>query len=125
MILLFDTDVLIDLLREKQKTGLEVEKLIEEANQITCSVITVGEIYSGMRKGEEKATKGLLQDLLKEEITEEIAEYAGCLKGNTKTHQLHLDDCIIAATAILTGATLVTKNVKHYPFKELKVRTIP
>lgn len=124
MILLFDTDVLIDLLREKQKTGLEVEHLIEDAEQISCSVITVGEILSGIRKGEEEATKGLLRDLIKEDVTEKIAEYAGHLKERTKTHQLHLDDCLIAATAILTGATLVTKNIKHYPFKELKVHAI-
>jgi predicted nucleic acid-binding protein len=120
MNLIFDTDVLIDLLRGKDETARQVEKLTEEADELGCSVITVGEIFSGMKGNEEKGTKELLNDLLKETVTEEVAELAGHLKGKTKSHQLALDDCLIAATALLKGATLVTKNIKHYPFENLK-----
>jgi len=33
-------------------------------------------------------------------------------------------DVIIAATAIAYGLTLITKNVKHYPFPGLEVKEI-
>ncbi len=124
MMLLFDSDVLIDLLRGKEKTGLQVEKLLDEGDEMACSVITVAEIHAGMKKGEEKSTGLLLNDLMKENVTEEIAQWGGILKGSTKSHQLCLDDCLIAATALVKGAILVTKNVKHYPFKNLKVEKI-
>ena len=124
MTLLFDSDVLIDLLRGKQKTGIEVEQLIEKADEILCSVITVAEIIGGMKSEEKEATEGLLKDLIKVEVTEEIARLAANIKWKTKTHQLHLDDCLIAASALQTKAQLVTKNAKHYPFKELSVYRI-
>jgi predicted nucleic acid-binding protein len=74
-----------------------------------------------MRDSEEKNTILLLQDLIKEPVNESIAELAGNLRRKTKSHQLWLDDTLIAATAIQSNATLVTKNAKHYPFKNLKV----
>lgn len=124
MILLFDTDVLIDLLRGKQKTGLQVEKLTDEAETLLCSVITVAEVFAGMKKNEIHVTEALLKDLIKVELTEETARMAANLKRETKSQQLSLDDCFIAASAIKTGAELVTKNGKHYPFKSLKVHLI-
>jgi len=33
-------------------------------------------------------------------------------------------DVIIAATAMVYGLTLVTKNIKHYPFPELEIKEI-
>ena len=46
---------------------------------------------------------------------------AGSFKGTTKSHSLELDDCMIAATAFCTGATLATVNGKHYPMKEIRI----
>ena len=124
MTLLLDSDVMIDLLRAKQKTGIEVEKLIEQADEILCSVITVAEILAGMREDELEATEGLLKDLIKVEATEEIARLAGDMKRKTISHKLSLDDCLIADSALQAKSQLVTKNAKHYPFKGLNVHSI-
>lgn len=119
--LLFDTDVLIEILRGNKKVVAEVRHLTESAHLLSCSCITVGEIFAGMKAHEEKATRKLLNGLIKIPVTEKIAELAGTLKSKTRSHALYLDDCIIAATALSNGITLVTKNIKHYPFKELSV----
>lgn len=123
MILLFDTDVLIDILRGKQETGIEVDKLTDNADELVCSVITVAELLAGMKKSEASATEGLLKDLIKMDVTEEIARIASHLKS-IKSHKISLDDCLIAASALTINAQLVTKNGKHYPFKELNLRVI-
>ncbi len=124
MNIIFDTDVLIDILRNREETALQVEDALENADTLACSVVTVGEIFAGVRKGEEESTKYILDSLTKIDVGEEIAEYAGNLKRNTKSHSLFLDDCMIAASAILSDSVLFTKNAKHYPFKNLKIRVI-
>lgn len=124
MMFIFDTDVLIDILRNKNETILQVEEWTYKADVLACSVITIAEIFTGMRRDEEKKTRELLDSLTKLPLSEEAAEIAGRLKGSTKSHQLHLDDCLIAATVLEKGATLFTKNKKHYPFKGLKVHAI-
>lgn len=124
MIFLFDTDVLIDILRNREETIRQVEEWTYKADILACSVVTVAEIFAGLRKGEEKKTRELLESLTKLTVTEEAAERAGEFKKETKSHQLYLDDCMIAATALVNDAVLFTKNVKHYPFKALKLERI-
>lgn len=124
MIFIFDTDVIIDILRDKKETILQVEEWSYKADVLACSMITIAEIFAGMRANEEKKTRELLDSLTKLPINEEVAEIAGRLKISTKSHQLALDDCLIAATAMENDATLFTKNIKHYPFKNLKVHAI-
>lgn len=124
MNIIFDTDVIIDVLRGNEKTANQIENSLETADVLGCSTISVGEIFAGMRKNEEKATKELLNSLKKFDVNEKIAERAGLLKRDTKSHNLFLDDCLIAATGIEYNAVLFTKNAKHYPFKSLKVQKV-
>ncbi|MBI2463691.1 type II toxin-antitoxin system VapC family toxin [Candidatus Peregrinibacteria bacterium] len=117
---ILDTDVIIDILRNNQKTIRQVERF--SADRVPCcSCITIGEVYAGMLPKEEKLTQKFFQSLTKIPVTEKIAELAGRMKFFTKTHQLWLDDCLIAATAFENQSVLVTKNVKHYPFKDIEV----
>lgn len=124
MIFLFDTDVLIDILRDREETVRQVEEWTYKADILACSVVTVAEIFAGMHKEEEKRTRELLESLQKIPVTEEVAELAGLFKKETKSHQLYLDDCMIAATASVQDAILFTKNVKNYPFKGFKLQKI-
>lgn len=119
--ILFDTDVLIDLLRGKALTREQVSPLIGGA-YLMCSVITVGELFAGMFPEEKTATETLIQSLVRMPVTEEIARLAGELRNKEK--RLELLDCLIAATAISLDAELLTKNIKHYPMKGLQVRQI-
>lgn len=122
--LFFDTDVLIDILKNNRKTIEQVRFLTNDAEEFCCSTINVAEIFAGMRPNEEDQTKKLLDGLIHFDVSSKIAEFAGRMKFETKTHTLWLDDCLIAATAIMNECVLVTKNVKHYPFRALKLEKI-
>jgi predicted nucleic acid-binding protein len=117
--LLLDTDILINLLRGNVATRDFLADSLEE-HELCCSVISVAEIWTGMRPHEEQATRSLVDSLKIVEINRAIAEKAGSFKGTTKSHALELDDCLIAASAFCTGATLATGNGKHYPMKDIR-----
>jgi len=120
-ILLFDTDVLIDLLRGNQKTLDQVNE-IQQGLALYCSIITVAEIYAGMFPSEKKSTDALLDSFVHIPVHEEIAKLAGKLRNKHK--RIELMDCLIAASAMYLDATLLTKNGKHYPMKGLHLKVI-
>lgn len=117
---LLDTDVLIDLLRGREATKAFLHEVAGHSIPC-CSVISVAEIYVGMRPEEEADTVNLLDGLVIVLLTREIAEAAGRFKRRTKSRQLELADCLIAATAFMEGAALATGNVKDYPIPEITV----
>ena len=118
---LFDTDIIIDFLRGKLGAK-KVMVSIKDEDVPCCSVITVAEIRAGMKEPEEQATMALLDSLDILTIDKKIAQLAGDLKRKTKQQQLELDDCFIAATAIMHQAILITHNLKHYPHKDLMLK---
>ncbi len=118
--LLLDTDVLIDVLRGRDTARARLVDLISRFVPC-CSVITVAEIYAGMRQEEEDATRMLLDGLIMIPVTGETAELAGRLRYKAKSRRLELADCLIAATALIESATLATGNVKDYPFADLSL----
>ena len=118
---LVDTDVLIEFLRGNPKAKEFLSTLIRDSD-IFCSVITVAEIGSGIRAGEEERTRELLDSLEVLDITRSVAEKAGDYKRTIRSHALELDDCLVAATAAAAGAALATGNAKHYPMRDIEVR---
>jgi predicted nucleic acid-binding protein len=121
--LLLDTDILINLLRGNADARDFLANSLEE-NELLCSVISVAEIWAGMRPHEELATRRLLDSLKIVDVNCAMAMKAGSFKGTTNSHSLELDDCLIAATAFCTGATLATGNGKHYPMKDILKRVV-
>jgi predicted nucleic acid-binding protein len=122
-IVLLDTDILINLLRGRERARFYVQEAASR-RAVGCSVITVAEIYAGMRPHEKEQTDALLGSLEIMEVTRAIAEKAGTYKASVKGHALELDDCIIAATAYEMRATLATGNGKHYPMKDIKKEVV-
>lgn len=88
------------------------------------SIITITELYSRVREGNEKE---LLDDFSKEFhlaiLNETCAQKAGLFRRDYgKSHGVGLADCIIAATAENLGSTLITLNKKHFPMiKKVRV----
>ncbi len=70
-----------------------------------------------MRKAEEDGTRALLSTLVWHSVDAEIAEEAGALGREWLPSHYTIDtaDLAIAATAICTGARLLTRNVRHFP----------
>lgn len=116
---LFDTDILIDHLLNKQGATETILKFKNEKN--FCSVITLGEILFGMRENEKDKTFKLLDGLKTIDVTKQIILLAHDVKTGAKGFDLELYDCIIAATAITEDLILVTKNARYYPDKRIKI----
>jgi predicted nucleic acid-binding protein len=118
---LFDTGILIDVLRDVPGAKAALKKYSKERNFL--SAITAGEILFGMKPGEEEITAKLLNQFVIIPADEELMYDAAGVKQRAKGHALELYDCIIAATAIKHSFTLVTRNARHYPDKAIKLFT--
>ena len=119
--LLLDTDVLIDYLRGDKRA---VEFLESVEADLVVSAITVAELFVGAKGDEEE--RSLEKFLLAFEIlpvTTEVARLGGIIRRDYKaSHGTGLADALIAATARLYLAILVTFNVRHFPmFSEVRV----
>jgi hypothetical protein len=112
--LLIDTDVLIDYLRGQPDAIQYLENLAEN---ILISVITVAELYSGVREGKELQILELFLSTFQIiHVSKEIAIRGGLYRRNFgKSHNVGLADALIAATTEIKDATLVTLNQKHFP----------
>lgn len=111
---MIDTDVIIDYLRGKSDAVAYIEGL---ANPLLISVITVAELYSGVREGDERKALGSFVSAFElVAVTNDMAVKGGLFcRDYRKSHNVGLADAIIAATAEAKGATLVTLNDKHFP----------
>ena len=120
--MLIDSDILIDHLRKEKKA---LDFLDDETGRETLlflSVISRAEIYAGLRKGEEESINSLFEVIAPVNIDSSIADKAGeYLKKFSKSHALNIGDAIIAATASEMGLILATRNIKHYPMKDISV----
>ena len=123
MILLLDTTVLIDVLRARAQRRQLLAELVEAGHTLATTAINVGELYAGMRAGEEARTEALLGNLACYAITERIARKAGTLKRDFRQQgiTLSLTDMIVAATAMEENLTLMTDNRRDFPMPELKL----
>jgi predicted nucleic acid-binding protein len=119
---LLDSDILINHLRKKTRMQAYLGEL-QPATRFACSTITVAEVYAGMRSPEETATRHLVEGLVHFPITTPVAEKAAELQKELRKigRTIPLADCLIAATALLEKATLVTANARHYPMVPNKI----
>lgn len=114
MTVLFDTSVVIDILRAAEP-ALAYARTLDSPP--ACSEITRVEVVRGLRSGERRATERLLASLTWIPVDEAIARRAGELgRKFRRSHQgLATADLIIAATAAEFGLDLATMNVRHFP----------
>ncbi len=127
MIVLLDTNILIDILNNRWGRRDYFTKLIENGATFASCAVTIAEIYAGMRPREARITAETLGLLDYYETTQSAAKLGGEIvaawarKGITLT----LTDTLIAAVAIEHGLSLATDNVKHFPMPELQLVTVP
>jgi len=118
---LFDTDVLVEHLKGNQAaTTLLLQA--SAIGQAACSVLTRFELLAGMRSNERSEIRGLLDSLNNIEASVDIATRAGeWARTYRRSHEgISAIDYLVAATAEIHGADLLTQNVKHFPmFPEL------
>jgi predicted nucleic acid-binding protein len=127
VILLLDTTVLLDALRARQNRRSLLAELVTGGHVLATTAINIGEVYAGMRRGEESKTEAFLSSLDCYPLTSAIARRAGCLKSARaqKGRTLSLPDMMVAATALEHGLTLMTDNRKDFPLTELNFYPLP
>jgi len=111
-----DASVLIDVLRNYEPAVELFERLAEEEAQLVSSYVVRTEVLSGMRRGEERGTRALLDLIEWLPVGEPESEAAGALgrrylKGNPG---IDTPDLLLAELAERLGAELLTTNVKHF-----------
>ncbi len=99
---LVDTDVFIDHLRGARPIPVSAARL-------SYSVITRAELFAGNRGLD--AVGRLLAPLEELPVNRGIAELAGGIRRDTR---IELPDALIAATALLHGAALATRNREDF-----------
>lgn len=111
---LLDSDILVEYLRNRPPALDYVDTL--EGN-LLISVITVAELIAGARNQFERQSIELFLSALEViPIDYAIAKQGGLFRQQYKqSHGTGLDDALIAATAELTGATLISFNRRHFP----------
>ena len=119
---LVDTDIVIDFLR-RQDYARELLVRWAEEGILAISTLTHLEIYQGIKTGEENATSAFLDGLISAVVDVPIARQAGKLLGEFRSRGMTVGivDAVIAATALQFGVPLLTNNVEHYPFPDLKI----
>jgi len=121
-LIIFDTDVLIWILRGKREVIEKAKQIIEDTNgYVYITPVQIAEVYAGARKKEIPDIEKLLNSFRHVEINNEIGKLAGELMGKyRKSHNVELADSLIASCCIVYGFKLWTFNKKHYPMIKKK-----
>ncbi|MCG9966584.1 type II toxin-antitoxin system VapC family toxin [Pelotomaculum terephthalicicum JT] len=119
---LLDTTILIDLFRGRQEAIVFLDKLSQEGSLFVCPIV-VSEIFSGVRPQEMSKVEVFFEAMNYCAIDYRTAKRAGLYKRDfqKKGITLSISDALIAATAVDYSLTLVTKNVRHFPMKDLSI----
>jgi len=108
-----DTNAIIYYLHAEESVCVFIDTSIRNASPLYMSVITEAELFRfpGLPPHEESAIIDLLPAFSIVPLDSYIARMAGALG---RVHNLKLADSIIAATALFTGTTLVTRNARDF-----------
>ena len=117
-----DTDIFVDFLRGFEKAKNFFEKIKEEADVIYFSAVTESELISGKEcnKIERRAEiLEILSNFTKVSVVNQIAVKAGDF---TRIYKIEIPDSIIAATAFVMKADLISRN--EADFKKINEITL-
>jgi predicted nucleic acid-binding protein len=122
MIVLVDSDILIEVTRARDVATLEKwAELAVSDHAIMCSPVSVAELWHGARPREHQALGDLFRALICVPVDAETGKQAGeYLRAFHKSHAVELGDALIAAAALQQRALLWTRNRKHYPMKGIR-----
>lgn len=120
---LIDSDILIDYLNGRSLAVSLLQQFAQRNDLLSISPISVTEVFAGTAPAGHGLTEKFLKSFQLELPDFEIARHAGEYLFNFKKKgiTLALSDTTIAATAKIKNLILVTRNLKHYPMKDIVV----
>jgi predicted nucleic acid-binding protein len=117
MSVVFDTSILIDILRN-DRAALHYVGGVPEVP--ACSEVTRVEVVRGLRSAERTKAEQLFRTIRWLPVDEPTARRAGELGRRWDRHQpgISLADLVVAATTEQLDGELATTNVRHFPMFE-------
>jgi predicted nucleic acid-binding protein len=114
---LLDTSVVIDHLRGSSPAVDILAEIAEAGEPLLASEVVRFELLAGVREKEVEALERFFSALSWVPVGEEVARAAGSLAQRYRRAHGGIDDAdyLIAATALLLDAELLTTNVRHFP----------
>jgi predicted nucleic acid-binding protein len=114
---LLDTSVAIDHLRGLPPAVDLLRGLIGADESLLASEVVRFELLAGVREKEVNALEQFFSAISWVPVGEEVARAAGSLAQRHRRSHSGIDDAdyLIAATALLLEADLLTTNVHHFP----------
>lgn len=114
---LIDTTVAIDYLRGREEAVTLLGSCVEEGEDLLASEVVRFELLAGVHVSEEEALEGFFSGLDWVAVTEAVTRVAGDLARNFRPSHSGIDDAdyLIAATALIAEAPLLTTNVRDFP----------
>ena len=119
--LLLDTTVLIDLSKDVGEVRVTLKALVVADAILGVCAVSVAEFLAGVPVFHRMRWQRWIADFEYWDISLEAAVLAGALRHDLarQGRALHVPDALIAATAIVSNATLVTNNIKDFPMPGL------
>ena len=111
---MLDTVALIDYYHGRPGVLPYLEAILDGQISGAFSTITELELWQGIRLGEEERHEALLALLERVPLDGAIARRAGQLRQQVGLERLSLPDAAIAASAELSGCTLLTRNTRDF-----------
>jgi predicted nucleic acid-binding protein len=121
MTVLVDSDILIEVMRARNAEILKKwADLAASQDGVLCSPVSIAELWHGAHPREHDMLANLFHAMTCVPIDAQVGRKAGeFLRAFRKSHSLELGDALIAASVVITGAALWTRNRKHYPMRAL------
>jgi predicted nucleic acid-binding protein len=117
---LLDTNIAVDFLRAAPPAISLLENLADSDELVVASELVRFELLAGARSSELRVLRQFFATLIWVPVDAEVASVGGKLARRYRPSHGGIEDVdyLIAATALLLDAELLTTNVKHFPMLE-------
>lgn len=117
---LIDTSVAVDHLRGHQPATRLLDDLLDAHEAVLGSELVRFELLAGARAADESAVEWFLEAVDWIPVTEAVARQAATYARAYRASHSGIDDAdyLIAATATILDAPLLTTNLRHFPMFE-------
>lgn len=122
---LLDSDVVIAWLRRDEDVVGWLKDRDGAGDILGWTPVSIAEIGAGLRPREAFVMGDLTRVLHCVELDERVGRKAGAYRLHFGTsHGVEIADALIAAAAHVHGLTLCTRNLRHYPMRDIKKRRV-
>ena len=124
---LLDTDTVINYLTGISSTVELIRNLHQQGKTLCTSAVVIAQVSAALHPDDRAVATRLLSSLTFLPTSPDAAWQAGECRYDAARRgmMLPISECLIVATAVAHGATLVTGNPTNYPREELTILPLP